>query len=445
MKGDVVIIGAGVSGLATGALLAKAGKRVTILEKGNVIGGRANVREEKGFTLNYGPHGMYTPESGVLAEVMGRLGLEVPACGYPAVDRSYWAQGDRYGTISGNPAKLLTTALFSLGTRLRFAKLMLAVRGEKPASLAAERTWREWVASKTDDETLHAFMMSFATINTYTARAGDLSARWLLGHFQRTIFARDYVGYMHGGWRSMYDPWIEEIERGGGRIVTGSHVRRLETAGGRVTAAITEHERYEADAFVSTLPPQDAPSLADEGSPLAAELGRWAGLEEVRAYCIDLGFDRRVRSDLSLVYDVDRDLYLSIHSETAPDLAPAGSQLLHAMAYLTPEDASSESGRERRGAELRAGLDRHFPGWREAKAVERVIPNAKVLGARRTPENIRNLVPLRAATAANLYFANDARDIDRNLSQVCLAAALEVADAIVDAGATAERPAVAIA
>lgn len=430
MKSDVVIIGAGMSGLATGALLAKGGKRVTILEKGNVVGGRANTREEKGFMLNYGAHGMYTPESGVLAEVMGRLGRPVPVCGYPEATRSYWQHHDRFAPMGAKAHQVMTTSLFSMGGRLQIAKVMLAVRGEKLDRLDPEITWGQWVASKTEDPLIREFMMAFGVVNSYTNPSSELSARWFLGHLQRTMFSKDFVGYMHGGWRVMHDAWLEDIEAGGGTVARGTTVERLEVEDGRIVAAITAEGRHEATVFVSTLPPQDAPGLAAVGTELERELRTWSGLEEVRAYCIDLGFDRVLRSDLSFVFDVQQTLYYSIHSEAAPNLAPPGSMMMHAMAYLSPEEAASEEGRERRGQQLRDGLDRHFTGWREAKVVERVIPNAKVLGARRTPANIRNLVPMKAASVENLYFANDARDVDRNLSQVCLTAALEVADAI---------------
>jgi phytoene dehydrogenase-like protein len=294
------------------------------------------------------------------------------------------------------------------------------------------------VATKTDDPLIREFMMAFGVVNSYTNPASELSAKWFLGHLQRSMFSKDFVGYMHGGWRVMYDAWLEDIEAGGGAVVHGVTVERLDVLDGRVVAAITTDARYEADAFVSTLPPQDAPALAAVGTELERELRTWSGLEEVRAYCIDLGFDRVLRRDLSFVFDVQQTLYYSIHSEVAPDLAPPGSMMMHAMAYLTPEEAASDELRERRGQQLRDGLDRHFAGWREAKVVERVIPNAKVLGARRTPANIRNLVPMKAASVGNLYFANDARDIDRNLSQVCLSAALEVSKAISAASPVSE-------
>ncbi len=58
----VVVIGAGISGLATAALLGKNGYKVTILEKNEVIGGRAMVFRESGFTFDMGPSWYTMPE-----------------------------------------------------------------------------------------------------------------------------------------------------------------------------------------------------------------------------------------------------------------------------------------------------------------------------------------------------------------------------------------------
>jgi hypothetical protein len=176
---------------------------------------------------------------------------------------------------------------------------------------------------------------------------------------------------------------------------------------------------------------QDAPSLAGEGTALRRELSAWAAHEDVRALCMDLGFSRRLRTDLTFVFDIERDLYYSLHSEVTPDLAPAGSQLLHAMAYLSPEEARDPALGARRKDELTAGLDRFFAGWRDALVMERTLPNVRVASSRRTPEQFgAAAVPLRARAAANLYFANDARDSAYHVSEGSLASALEVADAI---------------
>jgi phytoene dehydrogenase-like protein len=440
MKSDVVIIGGGLAGLSTGALLAKQGKRVAVIEKGNQPGGRAYAYEEKGFTFNYGPHAMYLPESGELAKVMARLGRPVPKCEYVDNNFAYWADGDRLASIGAKAHQVLTTKLFSLGERLQVVKLMLAIRGAKAEDVAPGTTWREWVDAHTGDPAVRRFAMALGTVNTYTRPAADLDAAWLLAHFKRVLFAKDYVGYMSGGWRSMYDVFIEELQANGGALITGTRIDRFEIVDGRITAAVTADARYEADAFVCTLPPQEAPDLAPGGSALHAEMQQWAGLIDVRALCMDLGFSRKVRENLALVFDIERDLYYSVHSFTTPDLAPTTGQLLHAMAYLSPEEAADEALLAARKEELVAGLDIHFPGWRDAIAVERTLPNARVVAARQTPENRKHMVPLRAASVDNLYFAGDARDISYDLSLIILAAAMEVTDAIAAAPRSGSTP-----
>lgn len=63
MSGDrTVIIGGGVSGLATACLLARDGHRVTLLEKNGTFGGRAGEWEHDGFTFDTGPSWYLMPE-----------------------------------------------------------------------------------------------------------------------------------------------------------------------------------------------------------------------------------------------------------------------------------------------------------------------------------------------------------------------------------------------
>ena len=56
MTQKVVIIGAGIGGLATAMRLQATGRfQVTILEKNETVGGRANIREVDGFRFDTGP------------------------------------------------------------------------------------------------------------------------------------------------------------------------------------------------------------------------------------------------------------------------------------------------------------------------------------------------------------------------------------------------------
>lgn len=450
MKSDVVIMGGGIAGLAAGALLAaggraREGRSVVVLEKGNQPGGRAYTYVDKGFTLNYGPHAIYLPGEGVLAGLMERLGCEPLEYGRPEPSKSYWSDGDRFGAIGSAPTSLLTTNLFPVTSKLQLTKLMLAFRGAKVDRIDDAMTYGEWIDAQVSDQRARRFARAFGTVNTYTRPSRDLSAKFFVRHVQRTLFSKDGVGYMSGGWASMYNAFLRVLTENGGQLVTGVHVNALRMDGARVVAAVAGSDHYEAEAFICALPPQDAAHLAPAGSPLGQALARWERLDDVRAVCMDLGFSRRVRTESTFVFDVERDLYYSLHSEVTPDLAPAGGQLLHAMAYLSPEDAASDTTLAARKAELIAGLDRWFAGWREATVVERVLPNVCVTPLRHTPQQTgANAMPLQLDAAENLYFAGDGRDLPYNLADISIASAIEAADAIAARAPAAHREALAV-
>lgn len=61
-KRKVVVVGAGISGLATAALLAKDGYEVTVLEKNSFLGGRASFFTEGGYFFDKGPSWYMMPE-----------------------------------------------------------------------------------------------------------------------------------------------------------------------------------------------------------------------------------------------------------------------------------------------------------------------------------------------------------------------------------------------
>jgi phytoene desaturase len=59
---NIVVIGAGFSGLSTASFLAKRGCCVTVLEKHNMPGGRARVLEVDGYTFDMGPSWYWMPD-----------------------------------------------------------------------------------------------------------------------------------------------------------------------------------------------------------------------------------------------------------------------------------------------------------------------------------------------------------------------------------------------
>src|SRR5437588_9439786 len=68
----VIVVGAGIGGLAAAARLARAGYRVTVVERASEPGGRASVIEQQGFRFDTGPTLFLMP--GVFAETYATLG-----------------------------------------------------------------------------------------------------------------------------------------------------------------------------------------------------------------------------------------------------------------------------------------------------------------------------------------------------------------------------------
>jgi len=89
MTYDVVIVGAGLGGMVSGALLSKRGFKVLILEKSKEIGGRAISVEKDGFILDYGIHLARFGNKGIIATTMKELGNDVEMV-RPGESVIYW-------------------------------------------------------------------------------------------------------------------------------------------------------------------------------------------------------------------------------------------------------------------------------------------------------------------------------------------------------------------
>src|SRR5512135_2879316 len=69
---NIIVIGAGLGGIAAAGRLARAGHRVTVLEKAQTPGGRAAVISRDGYRFDKGPTLFLMPE--VFAETYAALG-----------------------------------------------------------------------------------------------------------------------------------------------------------------------------------------------------------------------------------------------------------------------------------------------------------------------------------------------------------------------------------
>jgi phytoene dehydrogenase-like protein len=117
---DVAIVGGGLGGLATAALLARRGLGVVVLERAGALGGRAATHVHDGFCFNQGAHALYL--GGAAARVLSDLGVRwsgkrPPANGVAELD-------GRPHALPATATSLLTTGLLRWSAKMQGARLL---------------------------------------------------------------------------------------------------------------------------------------------------------------------------------------------------------------------------------------------------------------------------------------------------------------------------------
>ncbi|MDO8725116.1 MAG: FAD-dependent oxidoreductase [Candidatus Methanoperedens sp.] len=77
MKENVVILGAGIAGLSAGYRLSEASIPLTIIEKESIIGGMSSCFKYKDYTLDYGPHKIFTRMDDIMEKIRNLIGKDL--------------------------------------------------------------------------------------------------------------------------------------------------------------------------------------------------------------------------------------------------------------------------------------------------------------------------------------------------------------------------------
>jgi oxygen-dependent protoporphyrinogen oxidase len=139
---DIVIIGAGLTGLTTAFHLIKQGKKVQILEKNHWIGGQIRTYAEDGFLFESGPNtGVISkPE---VAELFAALAPDskLEIADKNANRRLIW-KGDRFRELPSGLLGGITTPLFSLYDKFRILGEPFRKKGADPDESVGEMAKR---------------------------------------------------------------------------------------------------------------------------------------------------------------------------------------------------------------------------------------------------------------------------------------------------------------
>ncbi|GHB25070.1 MULTISPECIES: phytoene desaturase [Streptomyces] len=365
----VVVVGAGLAGLAATLHLLGAGRRVTVVEREEVPGGRAGLLEKGGFRIDTGPTVLTMPD--LVEEAFAAVGHRM---------------ADRLDLVRLDPAY---RARFADGTQLDVhtdGAAMEAAVEEFAGSVQAAgyrrlRIWlerlyrvqmRRFIDANFDSplQLLHPDLVRLAALGGF----GRLDAR--IGRFvsderlrrvfsfqalyagvppARALAAYAVIAYMdtiagvyfpRGGMHALPRAMAESAREAGADLRYGRTVTRLERSGERVTAVITDQERIPCDAVVLTpdLPvsyrlldrsPRRALPLRHSPSAVILHLGTDRTWPDLAHHTISFGAAwKGTFRELTRTGRLMSDPSLLITRPTAADasLAPPGKHLHYVLA-----------------------------------------------------------------------------------------------------------------
>jgi len=367
---DAVIIGSGPGGLGVGALLAKAGKRVVVLERQGYIGGRATSYTWNGYTFNTGPHGGFV--DGELDRLLRKVGKEPPA------------RGIFDDAVTYKDKKIIPMLNLIRLDDPDLPRLLQAVTGVTPEQLATydSVSAKEWLDSlEIKDDNLRTLVRLGILVGTTIPRLEEIAASAAI-ESMRPLASPPQICWASHGYLSYMQLLADTITEHGGEVRVNAEVVKVLVESNQVKGVLLEEGEkeisgevraphiLESPVVVAAFPIWDlfeciSPNLFPEWfvqrvthlKRTTAFFGLYAGLKEPL-----------YREKHWILLDSPRTGYpLAAYMETnvCPELAPPGRHLFNCC-YLCDLELTSLENRERLYNLLdlaRQDLEEIFPGW----------------------------------------------------------------------------------
>jgi protoporphyrinogen oxidase len=270
-----VVIGGGPAGLSAGYLLAKAGRKVIVLEAEDQVGGLAKtVVDPDGYRFDLGGHRFFTKNKEVndlWLEIMGDEFLM-----RPRMSRIFWR-----GKYLDYPLKG-TDVIKKLGpvelVRCGFSYLWAAIKPK-----GKEETFEDWVSNRFGKRLFTHFFKSY-TEKVWGVSTKELRADWaaqriknlnffsaakaaFLGNKDDITSLIDKFQYPRYGPGQMWEMMTSRIEEMGGEVRLESPAQQIDVEDGRVVRIHTPQGIIEPRGTVSSLPLRHMVGLTSPGAP----------------------------------------------------------------------------------------------------------------------------------------------------------------------------------
>jgi protoporphyrinogen oxidase len=250
---DVVIVGAGFTGLTAAYVLAKQGKRVHVIEADSTPGGLAGIFEfDDGVRVEKFYHHWFNNDVFV-PELVKELGLEGDVILLPTRTGMYF--NGRMWKLS-TPLDLLRFKALSLIDRIRLGLLVFQVRRIKDWKTIEHLSIREWLEGMCG-KSVYKVVWEPLINSKFSVYAEAVNAVWMwkklvLRGSTRNDKGGEELAYFKGGFGRLAEALVTAIRANGGEVTFNSKVTGLITSGKTISAVTTKEGSVEGQKFLFT-------------------------------------------------------------------------------------------------------------------------------------------------------------------------------------------------
>ena len=301
----VVVIGAGIGGLTAGALLARRGYPVLVLDQALVPGGCASTFKRRGFTFDVGATQVAGLEpGGIHKRIFDELEIDLPAATFCDPACAVFLPGETEPiNVWRNPEKWAVERQRQFPGSEPFWQLMATLfnaswkfQGRDPV-LPPRNLWDLWqLASSVRPDTLITLPFTFMTVGDALRSYGlyeDQRLRTFLdlqlklysqvdADETALLYAATALGvsqepqglfHLKGSMQVLSDRLVEALEKYGGKLLMRHTVEQVEASGGKATRVTIRNQKTgevwtePADEVVANVTVQNLVKLLGEQVP----------------------------------------------------------------------------------------------------------------------------------------------------------------------------------
>jgi len=385
-KYDVAVIGSGVGGLCSAALLAHSGYKVLVVEALDRVGGRCSTQYVDGFTL---PCGAIAIHKGAgMADTFKEVGVvldlvDVPELYYRLGGKDYamptkgsiGAMFDIIGKLDVNKGKLMTGLMKAGATEKLMGGFRMGIKNPEKENM----TFKDWLLQYTDNELAHE-LFDTITGTLLGGHAYEVAAQAVFAWFVKMGGSRE-VGISPKGNAANMEKLVDVVKRNGD-VWMSSPAKKIIVNKGSATGIVVEKDGKEitvsAEAVICNSGPKRTVELAGEDNFNDDYLKRMR--VRCRPHPVTLCF---VASDVPLWPEDGHAAILMLTgarrltsfvpiSLIVPELAPPGQHMM--FCFGAPKTSELHMDKEEEMRQITLDLEEQIPLFKEHGRILQMWP-----------------------------------------------------------------------